>query len=75
MAARRRRASLDEDLSEGEEVESKVEETEVLSDKEKAGLVDSGSEVGKGRKGKRRLTYMPRTLTMTTRMQLRIRKN
>ena len=50
MAARRRRASLDEDLSEGEEVESKVEEADVLSDKEKAGLVDSASEVRNGRK-------------------------
>ena len=41
MAARRRRGE-DEDLSEGEEVESK----ETLSDAEgKAGLVDSASEV------------------------------
>ena len=43
MAARRRRGE-DEDLSEGEEVESK--EAETLSDAEgKAGLVDSASEV------------------------------
>ena len=43
MAARRRRGE-EEDLSEGEEVESK--EAEAISDTEgKAGLVDSASEV------------------------------